>query len=188
MSKRICTLFIALVLGFCSTRAVYTVCAFSAFEYDNSHMRIFTPYHNLKSVFAPYETGSDTEDQMLVNGLSKEDYDLLASVVYAESQGEPFEGKIGVASVILNRLGHPLFPKSIKDVIFQKNAFSCVINGHLDIKPDIEAYRAVDEALKGKDPTNDAVFFYNPVTANSSWIKNTAKEIQVIIGNHVFFK
>lgn len=188
MKKRICTLFIALVLGFCSTKAVYTVCAFSDIDYDNSHLRIFTPYHNLKSVFSSYEMSSDVKDAVYKNNLSKEDIDLIASVVYAESQGEPFEGKIGVASVILNRLSNPLFPKSVKDVIYQRNAFSCVINGHLDIQPDIEAYKAVDEALNGKDPTKEAVFFYNPETASSSWIKNAAKEVTVTIGNHTFFK
>ena len=112
----------------------------------------------------------------------------MAQIVHAESKGEPFEGKVAVASVILNRLGYPEFPKSIKGVVMQKNAFSCVKNGSIDVIPDQSSYYAVIEALKGKDPTEKAVFFYNPKTATSNWMKNVSKRSVIKIGNHVFFK
>ncbi len=120
--------------------------------------------------------------------LSQKDIHLMAQIVHAESKGEPFEGKVAVASVILNRLGYPEFPKSIEGVIMQKNAFSCVHNGKINVTPDSSSYRAVLEALKGKDPTQKAVFFYNPKTATSQWMKNITKKSVIRIGNHVFFK
>lgn len=112
---------------------------------------------------------------------------LMAQIVYAESRSEPYEGKVAVASVILNRLQDPSFPKSIEGVIKQKNAFSCVVNGQIDVIPDKASYDAVLEALKGKDPTDKAVFYYNPKIATSIWMKNIEKSNIKPIGNHVFF-
>lgn len=120
-------------------------------------------------------------------GITPEDIHLMAQVVYAESRAEPFTGKVAVASVILNRLLHPEFPKTIEGVVKQKGAFSCVVNGRLNVVPDDSSYAAVNEALKGKDPTDEAVFFYNPKTATSKWMKNISKNNVKPIGNHVFF-
>ena len=114
------------------------------------------------------------------------DIDLMAKLVYAESRGEPFEGKVAVASVVLNRLLNPGFPNSIEGVIFQTNAFSCVRNRDIKANPDQSCYDAVYEAINGTDPTNEALYFYNPAIATCSWMKQ--KKDTKSIGNHVFFK
>lgn len=119
--------------------------------------------------------------------ITDDDVYLMAQIVYAESRAEPYEGKVAVASVILNRLTHPEFPKSIKGVVKQKGAFSCVRNGMINVVPDESSYAAVLDALKGKDPTDRAVFFYNPKIATSKWMKNIGKRNLKTIGNHVFF-
>lgn len=119
--------------------------------------------------------------------ITDDDIYLMAQIVYAESRSEPYDGKVAVASVILNRLKSPGFPKSVENVIKQKGAFSCLRNGEIDIIPDKISYQAVLDALKGKDPTNNAVFFYNPKIATSSWMKNISKKNVKPIGNHVFF-
>ena len=69
------------------------------------------------------------------NLLTEEDVNLMAKIVYAESKGEPYEGKIAVASVILNRVLSPGFPNRINGVILQPNAFSCVRNGEINANP-----------------------------------------------------
>lgn len=120
--------------------------------------------------------------------ITNSDIELMSKVVHRESRGEPFEGKVAVASVILNRAVNPKFPSTIEGVIKQKNAFSCVVNGQVDASPDRSCYEAVYEALKGIDPTNNSLFFYNPKISTSSWMKNVHKEDIVVIGNHVFFK
>lgn len=120
--------------------------------------------------------------------ITKADIDLMAKLVYCESRGEPFEGKIAVASVVLNRVINPKFPNTIKEVIFQKNAFSCVQNGKIVAQPNKSCYDAVYEAIRGKDPTNEALFFYNPDIATCTWMKSTAKKDTKTIGNHTFFK
>jgi N-acetylmuramoyl-L-alanine amidase len=119
--------------------------------------------------------------------ITEDDVYLMAQIVYAESRSEPYEGKVAVASVILNRLKNPSFPKSVEEVIKQKGAFSCLQDGQIDVIPDKISYDAVLEALKGKDPTNNAVFFYNPKIATCGWMKNVSKKNVRPIGNHVFF-
>lgn len=151
-------------------------------------------------VFAQIQNGSDSElfnqeyDVVQVfnsnNGkvyVSDKDVYLMSQIVYAESRSEPYEGKVAVASVILNRVRNPKFPNTVEGVIKQKNAFSCVKNGKINVVPDEESYRAVLDALKGVDPTDRAVFFYNPKIATSSWMKNVEKQNVKPIGNHVFF-
>lgn len=120
--------------------------------------------------------------------ITAEDIDLMAKLVYAESIGEPYAGKVAVASVVLNRTMDPHFPNTIREVIFQKNAFSCVKNGKLNANPNQDCYNAVYDAIKGADPTNDALFFYNPSIATCSWMKDTEKINQTTIGHHTFFK
>jgi N-acetylmuramoyl-L-alanine amidase len=120
--------------------------------------------------------------------LTKEDLDLMAKIVYAESKGEPYEGKVAVASVILNRVLTPGFPNSVKEVIFQPNAFSCVIDGEINVLPTEECYNAVYDAIEGNDPTNEALFFYNPDIATCAWMQEVEKADSKLIGQHVFFK
>lgn len=119
--------------------------------------------------------------------LSNTDIDLMAKVVFAESNLEPYDGKVGVAAVILNRLRDSSFPNTINGVIMQKWAFSCVKNGKISATPNNACYRAVYDALRGKDPTNNAVFFYNPKIATSKWMFNVKKNNIKTIGQHVFF-
>jgi len=120
--------------------------------------------------------------------ITAEDIDLMAKLVSAESIGEPYTGKIAVASVVLNRTIDPHFPNTIQKVIFQKNAFSCVKNGKISASANQDCYNAVYDAIKGVDPTNDALFFYNPTIATCNWMKETHKINQTTIGHHTFFK
>lgn len=120
--------------------------------------------------------------------LTDDDIYLMSQVVFAESHGEPYEGKVAVASVILNRVTNPSFPNSIEGVIKQKNAFSCVRDGKISVTPDNECRDAVMDAIKGKDPTSNALFFYNPQTATCSWMKQIDKKNMKTIGKHVFFQ
>ncbi|MHC1685670.1 MAG: cell wall hydrolase [Clostridiaceae bacterium] len=119
--------------------------------------------------------------------ITNKDVTLMAQIVYAESRGEPYDGKVGVAAVILNRMKSGNYPASIEGVITQKNAFSCVVNGKISVVPNESCYNAVFDALQGKDPTNNALFFYNPQTATCGWMQNIRKDHSKAIGNHVFF-
>ena len=47
--------------------------------------------------------------------------ECLALNIYREAGYEPFEGKVGVAQVTLNRVASPDFPNDICQVVYQKN-------------------------------------------------------------------
>lgn len=111
--------------------------------------------------------------------------ELLARAVAAEAEGEPFEGQVAVAAVILNRVQHPSFPNTISGVLYQPHAFESVTNGLIWRRtPSDEAYRAARAALNGWDPTYGAIFFWNPSKPVSPWV--WTRQIVTRIGNHVF--
>ncbi|SMC29247.1 N-acetylmuramoyl-L-alanine amidase [Clostridium acidisoli DSM 12555] len=148
------------------------------------------PYVNRGSTNL-YKQNSDTVEVFNHDGraftITNQDIDLMAKVVYKESNAEPYEGKVAVASVILNRLKNNQFPKSIDGVVKQRYAFSCVVDGRIDAAPNKSCYDAVYDALNGKDPTSSALFFYNPKTSSSTWMDTIKKYNVKPIGNHVFF-
>lgn len=56
---------------------------------------------------------------------------LMASIINCEAGGEPYQGKLAVGIVVMNRVSSKSFPNSIKKVIYQKGQFSPVRNGSL---------------------------------------------------------
>ncbi len=109
---------------------------------------------------------------------------MLSRLVHAEAKGESYEGKVAVASVVLNRTDKNGFPDTIRGVIYQKNAFEPVANGSINQEPDKESIEAVEEAMSSKDRETEALFFYNPKTASDDWIRS--RKIIEKIGRHVF--
>ncbi len=109
---------------------------------------------------------------------------LLARVISGEARGESYEGQVAIAAVILNRVKHSSFPNSIAGVVYQENAFTAVSDGQINITPSQSCYNAARDALNGWDPTGGAIYYYNPVTATSSWIRS--RKIIKTIGKHVF--
>ncbi|MEH7388015.1 cell wall hydrolase [Bacillus sp. JJ1521] len=116
---------------------------------------------------------------------STEELDLLARIVRAEAQAEPFEGKVAVAAVVLNRLESPKFPNTIQGVIYQRGQFQPVGNGAINKPADEESKKAVQAALtEMRYIAKEALFFYNPVTATSRWLDSRTTAVK--IGRHVF--
>lgn len=115
---------------------------------------------------------------------SDQDINLLANAVYGEARGEPYEGQVAVAAVILNRVEHPDFPNSIGGVIFQPGAFTAVADGQIWLTPNERAKEAVIDALNGWDPSENAIYYFNPITATSKWIWSRPQIKK--IGLHIF--
>ena len=112
------------------------------------------------------------------------DIELLARVISAEARGESYNGQVAVGAVILNRVEHPSFPNSIAGVVYQPGAFTCMTDGQINANVTSSAKRAASDALNGVDPTGGAIYYYNPSTATSKWIRS--RPIITTIGNHVF--
>lgn len=118
--------------------------------------------------------------------ISEREMELLARLVYAEGRGEPYEGQVAIAAVVLNRVASHGFPNTVREVIYAPNAFSPVHDGNLTSKMNDTARKAVRDAVAGQDPTNGSLYFFNPNTATSSWIWSRTQT--VTIANHVFAK
>ena len=135
--------------------------------------------------------GAQTAEKLGVSlsdggGGSRADGDvyLLAQLVYGESRGESYTGKVAVAAVVLNRVESSKFPNSIAKVIYQPGAFSVVDDGQINLAPDQEALKAARDALNGWDPAGGALFYYNPSKSSNAWIRT--RPVICTIGDHVF--
>ncbi len=115
---------------------------------------------------------------------ARDDVYLLARVVHGEAQAEPYLGKVAVAAVILNRVESDQFPNTLAGVIYQPHAFESITNGVANATPSQEAVRAAQDAINGWDPTQGALFFWNPAKPVSKWI--WSRPIITQIGAHVF--
>lgn len=120
--------------------------------------------------------------------ISNEERNLLAQLVEAEAKGESYEGKVAVATVVLNRVESPQFPDTVTDVIYEvvgnAYAFSPVQNGEINNTASEETKEAVEDALVSTDRLSNAVYFYNQEIATDEWIRT--REIVKTIDHHVF--
>lgn len=127
---------------------------------------------------------NSTASMQLPPGYTDQDLQILANAVYGEARGEPYEGQVAVAAVILNRLESPEFPDTISEIIFQPLAFTAVADGQIWLTPNERAKLAVLDAINGWDPSENALYYFNPVTATSKWIWTRPQIKQ--IGEHIF--
>ncbi|MFD0589139.1 cell wall hydrolase [Paenibacillus sp. GCM10027627] len=118
---------------------------------------------------------------------TNEDLTLLAKITQIESGNESYEGQLGVANVILNRVKDPRFPDTIKGVIYSGRQFPPAHNGMLDkSKPNASVMRAAKDALNGKNNVKNAVYFFNPKVSKGEFWDNL--DVIVTIGHHSFAK
>ena len=115
---------------------------------------------------------------------SNSDLNLLSRLVYGEARGEEYIGQVAVAAVVLNRVKSPNFPNTVAGVIYQRGAFDVVSDGQINLSPNQTAKNAARDALNGWDPSNGALYYFNPNTATSSWI--WSRKITLKLGHHYF--
>lgn len=132
----------------------------------------------------------DKQDQATRRyAVSEEELLLLQKIVMAEAEGEPYQGKVAVANVVLNRLRSANFPDTIYKVIYQKSQFSPVANGRLNrVKPNEDCIKAVNAALSGvKEVPDDTYFFLSLKLAQDLTVHHSQEYVKTI-GNHTFYK
>ena len=117
---------------------------------------------------------------------SKSDLQLMARAINGEARGEPYEGQVAVGAVILNRVKDSRFPNTIAGVIYQSGAFTAVADGQINVPIDENStvVKAAQDALNGWDPTDGAVYYFNPDTATNDWI--WSRPLIKTIGKHRF--
>ena len=120
----------------------------------------------------------------------------LAAAIYHEARSEPETGQRAVAQVIMNRLRHPAYPKTVCDVVLQgawrttgcQFTFTC--DGSLSRRPQPAAWdralRIASDALEGRNPApvGDATH-YHTTAIRPYWAPSLTKV--GTIGAHVFY-
>nr|WP_231584112.1 spore cortex-lytic enzyme [Domibacillus indicus] len=151
-------------------------------KYDKAHVKS----QIRKGKGFTYYGGAETSDRSVNSpkGFSQNDIQLMANAVYGEARGEPYEGQVAVAAVILNRVQSEQFPNSVAGVIFEPRAFTAVADGQIWLTPNETAKKAVLDAINGWDPTGEALYYFNPDTATSPWIWTRPQIKQ--IGKHIY--
>lgn len=117
---------------------------------------------------------------------SYDDTYLLACLVHMESGSEPYEGKLAVANVVLNRLKCG-YGSTISEVIYAKGQFTGANTGALASRlakgPNDESMQAAAEALSGVNNIGDYRNFIS-----LGWANCDSYSEYTIIGNHCFYK
>lgn len=112
--------------------------------------------------------------------LTEDEIDLLARIVWLESQGEPVEGQEAVVEVIFNRMASGLFPNTLYDVLSQRNPVQfCSWKNRDRAKPTEKEYASIYEVLNGNTGIlrNDTMYFSTyPLTPH----------VDIRIGGHSF--
>ena len=127
------------------------------------------------------------------------DAQIAALTIFCEASGEPYEGKLGVAASLFNRLKAGRFGKTIASVCLARYQYSewnddKADNANLrrgasvpDNDPVLsECSRAYYEALAGADPTHGATHYYAVSIPAPSWA--ATGEFTVQLGHHKFFR
>lgn len=131
------------------------------------------------------EQGDSIEDTTGAIGYSEADLKLMAAIIQAEADGEPYEGKLAVGSVIMNRVMSSSFPNSLSEVIYQKNQFQPVRDGHLALilerGPNDTCIQAARQVLGGYRSGNWLFFM------TKKWADHYGITGYSMIGNHAFF-
>lgn len=119
-----------------------------------------------------------------------EEMNCLAAGVYYEAKGEPLEGQLAVAEVILNRAGSGRFPRSVCGVLKQRGQFSFVRGGSIPQPPaSAKAWKTalavakVARADKWDSKVSDALYFHARYVS-PGWRRARVGSV----GNHVFYR
>lgn len=144
-------------------------------------------YLKSKGYYSQPITMAEREQQLL----------CLAKNIYFEAATEPFEGKVAVAQVTLNRVESGKYPSDICKVVFQKNVFYdkvvCQFSWYCESGPKVirsnHHYEESMEVAKRvllenyRLPSLKGALYYHADYVNPRW--NKPKIVQ--IGRHIFY-
>jgi spore germination cell wall hydrolase CwlJ-like protein len=131
----------------------------------------------------------------------KKELDCLALNIYREAGHEPFEGKVAVAQVTMNRVEHNKFPDGVCAVVYEKNLSSvsgkiiCQFSWYCDSTHRNRPINrpAYDESMKVAKqvllegfrlPSLEEALFYHADYINPNWRYDRITKV----GTHIFYK
>jgi spore germination cell wall hydrolase CwlJ-like protein len=140
-----------------------------------------------------------TEESAVTAAERERQLDCLAINIYREAGYEPFEGKVAVAQVTMNRVEHPQFPNDVCAVVYEKNQWSgrvvCQFSWYCDSthrnrrvgeKGYAESYEVAKRVLlEGfRLPSLEEAIFYHADYVNPRWRYERIQQI----GTHIFYR
>ena len=125
--------------------------------------------------------------------ITEEDITMLANLIYCEARGESYEGKLAVASVVINRILSSKYPDTMAGVIYQKSQFAPVTstkNSFVEALAYDKAanssgcYEAAREAAAGITNVSNCVYFQT-----LAYLERVERlhVVRYSIGNHGFY-
>jgi len=125
--------------------------------------------------------------QEVLDRMSDEEMHCLSVAVYHEARGEPRDGQLAVAQVVLNRAKSGKFPKSVCGVVLQPAQFSSIrANWQPRESATWRSAREVaEQAAEGErlEQLGNALYFH-ATHVSPGWRKQRV----ATIGNHVFYR
>ena len=115
--------------------------------------------------------------------------DCLAKAVYFEAKGEPLDGQLAVAEVIMNRAKSGRFARTLCGVVKQPSQFSFVRGGGFPAVVNQAMWRqavgVAQVAMNGlwSSSAPDALYFHA-----SRVSPNWGKQRVAAVGNHIFYR
>ena len=134
-----------------------------------------------------------TIQQHVSNDLSKQML-CIAKNIYYEAASEPYEGKLAVAQVTINRVNSGNYPSDFCGVVNQRTGETCQFSWTCEKSYPIKdpykweeclniAKRALTETVLHKELAKTKAMFYHANYVNPGWKMRVVKRI----GNHIFY-
>lgn len=135
----------------------------------------------------------------ITTAMREQQLGCLSKNIYYEAGGEPFEGKVAVAQVTMNRVESGQFPADVCKTIYQKNVvyervicqFSWACDRNTGSRPPNNAnYRESEEVAKKvlleefRLPALKEAMYYHADYINPGWRREKVAKI----GRHIFYK
>ena len=145
------------------------------------------------------EKGGYSSPDVVSIKVREQQLDCLAINIYREAGHEPFEGKVAVAQVTMNRVKDGRFGKDVCGVVYQKNVvmervvcqFSWACDSvHMNRPINKAAYNESYEVAKKvllegfRLPSLEAALFYHADYINPNWKLDRITKV----GTHIFYK
>lgn len=143
-------------------------------DYDSATRRVILTRQNGDSAYLL--DGDSYYDEQILYWLSR--------IIFSESGNQSMKGQLAVGNVVMNRLASPMFPNTIKGVLFQKNQFSPAMSGSIHRTPGPVSVIAAKLVLDGAVVLEDALFF-NRAGMNTFAARN--RTYVETIGAHSFY-
>ncbi|APE27503.1 cell wall hydrolase [Aurantiacibacter gangjinensis] len=137
---------------------------------------------SLRELVATIDTSGEMSREMM----------CLAQAVYFESRGEPLDGQLAVATVVINRAEDRRFPDDYCSVVTQRSQFSFVRGGRIPAPnrgtaawTRAKAIARIAHRELWDSPADDALYFH-ATYVRPSWARRMTA--RATIDNHIFYR